>query len=80
MKTEIIGSTNKDIDWSKPQWVISSSNIIILTNGEHNAYTFSGTCLPYPVYPNGHYGNFKWYKEAFRPLEGELTIKISNED
>lgn len=79
MTTEILNNeNNEDIDWSKPQWVINNRSIIF-TNGEHDNYTFEGTCLPFAnSYPSG-LSSKGWYKSYFKPIPTEgLVIKIKN--
>lgn len=79
METTILKEeVNKVIDWSKPQWVISEDEVIILTSGKNSKYSFSGFCLPCNDYPNGEFSN-TWNKEYFKliPADG-LTIHILN--
>ncbi len=76
--TEILKSENEEvIDWSKPMWVISDDNMLILTNGKQGIESFSGACLPCKTYKNGEFSE-EWSKNMFKPLKGSLTIVISN--
>lgn len=80
MKTTILNKElNEEIDWSKPQWVISEKSQVIFTNGKFDDICFEGTCLPDNLYPNGNFSKI-WGKEFFKliPKEG-LTIHIQND-
>lgn len=78
--TKILGKAEEHIDWDKPMWVISEiyGGMVILTTGEHNGGTFTGTALPCSTYPDGWYSKY-WTKESFTPLTEPITIiEISN--
>lgn len=80
MKTTILNKeVNEDIDWSKPQWVISEDEEIVFTNGKHSGNSFSGCCLPCDSFKNGYFME-DWNKEFFKPIPAEgLTIHIQND-
>ena len=80
MKTTILNKeVNEEIDWSKPQWVISEDGIIILTSGRHSVDYFKGHCLPCNDYPNGEFSD-TWNKSYFKPIPSDgLTIHIQND-
>ena len=70
--------TNEGIDWSKPQWVISSNPAcVVLTNGAHDGDSFTGTCLPCSAYLNGFYSKM-WSKVEFNTLTFDIPFTISN--
>lgn len=70
----------KEIDWSKPQWVISKDrDKILLTAGNHSKLCFFGTCLPCDINPNGGYSS-SWNKCDFTNFTGSIPFTISNED
>lgn len=67
------------IDWTIPQWVvhIHQPDFIILTIREVDKVTFEGTALPCKHYKKGSYDT-NWGKNCFKPLKGDMIIKISN--
>lgn len=72
----------QEIDWSVPMWVKSTNHedLIVMSVGgvvNNTKNQFTGTCLPCKLYPNGDYSHH-WDKDKFKPLQGSLTIKISN--
>ena len=80
MKTTILNKkVNKEIDWSKPQWLVSKDgNEIVVTSGFSEKHTFVGYCLPCSKYLNGHYSDV-WGKKFFKPIPKDgLTIHIQN--
>jgi hypothetical protein len=80
MKTEILNKeVNEEIDWSKPQWVISEKGSIIFTNGEHGSITFEGSVMPCKSYSNGGFRT-DFMKNSFQPIPKDgLTIHIQND-
>ncbi len=68
-----------EINWNKPQWVISKFNDIVLTTGRHDGDDFTGTCLPNQKYPNGDYAT-NWSKRVFKPLTFDIPFTISNSE
>lgn len=74
-----IETKDKQVDWSKPMWVISDDNMIVLTTGECDEKTFTGTCLPCNDYPNGDYSK-AWTKRSFTPTTGTIMFPISNDN
>lgn len=65
-----------EINWGIPQWFISDDHIVLST-GENNETSFTGTCLPCKPHPYGKYTK-NWHKELFKPLTENLTIVIGN--
>lgn len=67
------------INWDTPQWVVYEyKNIVILTTGENDGETFTGTCLPCEPHPNGRYSN-AWLKKYYSLLTFDIPFTISNE-
>lgn len=64
---------SKEIDWSKPMVVRSSSNDYVITNGRHEDDFFNGIRLD-----DGHYTE-DWPKNSFTPITEPLTITFENE-
>ena len=84
MKTTIVSKeVNEEIDWSKPQWVMSKKGTIVFTNGLNGfneLEDFQGTALPcFPESPNGEFCKI-WSKSKFKPIPKDgLTIHIQND-
>ena len=81
MKTEILSEVKEtEIDWGKRQWVRAIlTEMIVLTDGNHNDNTFSGLALPHEGKDYG-VSSITWNKKAFKPIPKEgLVIKITNE-
>jgi hypothetical protein len=69
-----------EIDWNKPQWVIFEDPFrVILTTGQHEKFTFTGTCMPCKDYPNGDH-DVNWTKSKFQPLTFDIPFTISNDN
>ena len=78
MKKVTIPTEMQDVDWSKPQWVISSNPAcVVLTNGAHDGDSFTGTCLPCSSCPNGEFAK-DWTKSYYKPLTTDIPFTISN--
>ena len=78
MKKVTIPTEMQGIDWSKPQWVISSNPAcVVLTTGKADGDVFEGTCLPCSVYINGFHSKI-WSKIEFKPLTFDIPFTISN--
>lgn len=69
---------NPHIDFGRAQWVISTSNHVVLSTGEHYGKSFTGTCLPCDLYPVGNYSK-SWDKEQFKLLTFDIPFIISND-
>lgn len=67
-----------EIDWSKPQYLISIHNALVYCTGKHRGSTFNGILVSGNYTP--HLGN-DWQKIYFRPLApGEIvTVQFSND-
>jgi hypothetical protein len=80
-KLELKPTQSVEIDWSKPQWVLSKNGslVVVLTTGEHSSVNFTGTALPCEAYPNGDCSD-TWVKHNFQPVQGEIPFIISNND
>jgi hypothetical protein len=82
MKTTILNKeVNEEIDWSKPQWVVSidSEKVIVFTNGQHTGNCFTGICLPSNYRKNGEFKS-DFYKSIFQPIPKDgLIIHIQND-
>jgi hypothetical protein len=80
MKSEIIKTEKEqEIDWNKPQFVVSDGGTLVATNGKHNDTYFEGTLLcadsVYSFLPAD-----RWVKDVFKPIPKEgITIKFTNE-
>jgi hypothetical protein len=80
MKSEIIKTEKEQqIDWNKPQFVVSGGGTLIATNGKHEGEFFGGTLLCadsiYSFLPAD-----RWLKDAFKLIpEDGITIKFTNE-
>jgi len=79
MQLKIIKKENKQdvINWNDPQWLIDGEDNVALSNGDHLAQWFMGTILPNKINPEGLHGA-KLTKSEFRPIQGAITIEISN--
>lgn len=80
-KVQIQNQKEKEIDWSKPQWVqsIERPDKIVLITKNHSEEAFSGTCMPCLDCPNGKYSD-NWAKSSFHLLTDDITFIISNKD
>lgn len=82
MKTEIVKTDQKEIDWSKPMVVkFKTSDLFILTDGEHRGGIFSGIV----IYGDDRYTvslkSIEWSKSSFSPITEPVTITFyPNED
>ena len=74
MKTIVVTQQKKEINQSVPQWMISNKGEIVQTNGKHCGVMFEGYNINTTKYSEC------WNKEAFTPIEGTITIEISNEE
>lgn len=70
----------REIDWSKPQFMISKSGTIVISNGNYTAGMFEGTLIHKETGKSESIGEFSkgWMKVAFEPLT-EVTITIKND-
>lgn len=80
MKSELITNT-PEIDWDKPQLVISSSGTVVLTSGNYNSMKFKGTVVNVPKYLSDEiklgWFSESWVKSSFWPLpyDGQVILK-----
>lgn len=63
----------EEIDWSRPQKLISKYKAIVISTGEHTKDTFEGLSI-IDNEING-FLHKTYRKERFKPFKGELTIK-----
>lgn len=81
MKTTIVkggSQPQKEIDWSKPQVVISKTGTILITDGDHIDEHFWGTVLfGYAIKAGKSTDN--WLKTDFTPLTEPITITFEND-
>lgn len=68
---------SNEIDWDIPQWVIAKNGDVVLTTGNHNGRSFSGTCMPCKGFPKGIYLN-TWFKPNFTRLNFVILFVINN--
>ena len=79
MTIEILRVNDPEINWDKPQWLITEDDQIVFSNGTHKEDTFEGVILP----QDGCDGKFSsiWKKVFFKPIPNEgLIIKIKNDE
>lgn len=69
--------TVTEIDWSKPQYMITEEGHIVLSTGKHEGAAFEGICLKHKRYNTGNF-NSMWGKKWFTPITTPITIEISN--
>jgi len=78
--TRIINQTPeqpKEIDWSKKQFLKHvNTGAIVYSTGDHFYQCFEGW-----AYTGGFAMTFSkgWLKECFQPLQGKVTLEISND-
>lgn len=74
MKTEIVKTEEKEINWDKVQ-LVKNNNLIVLTNGFHDDDTFKGTAIISDG--NWYSGEFyEWDKKDFALITEIITIKF----
>jgi hypothetical protein len=62
----------EEIDWDKPQLVISKRNRIVHTTGIHDSTTFHGFLIPTDETPDF---NKAWAKNQFTLYKGSITLE-----
>lgn len=77
MKAKTVVVPEKEIDWSKPIWVVGKDGDLLLTNGENGDGVFTATVIKSGTYDVGRSSN-GWCKAFFKPVVGNVNLVISN--
>lgn len=75
MKVEV-NNNKEEIDWNKPQLLISNQGCIVQTTGECNHHSFGAICLDVGGTFNTLFGfSTLWSKVDFKPFKGTVTLQ-----